>query len=84
MQYPIEVFVSLRQSILDPQGKAVEHAAHSLNFSNVKDLRIGKWITFHIEASSEAEALSQANTLAGKLLVNPVMEDFSCRIKAGN
>lgn len=75
------VTVTLRKSILDPQGKAVEHAVHSLGFTAVQNLRIGKHIEFSIESSSQEEAERITEAVCKKLLANPVMEDYSFSVK---
>jgi phosphoribosylformylglycinamidine synthase PurS subunit len=69
--------VTLRPSILDPQGKAVEHAIASLGVKGVAGVRMGKYIDAKIDADSEAEARRTADEICRKLLANPVMEDFT-------
>lgn len=76
-----KVTVTLRKSILDPQGKAVEHAVSTLGLRGVHDVRIGKHIEFKIDASSEAEAQHVAGEVCKKLLSNPVMEDYHVEIQ---
>ncbi len=71
-----KVTITLRKSILDPQGKAVEHAIGSLRLGNVSDVRIGKHVELRIEAANEAAAQSTAEAVCKKLLANPVMEDY--------
>ena len=70
------ITVRLRQSILDPQGKAAHHALQNLGFDSVDSVRIGKSIELWIKADSSDEAKEQARTACEKLLANPVMEDF--------
>ena len=69
--------VTLRPSILDPQGKAVQHAIASLGAGAVSDVRIGKYIEAKIDAKSEADARRTAEEMCRKLLANPVMEDYT-------
>ncbi len=76
------VSVTLRSSILDPQGKAVEHGIHSLGFGAVANVRMGKLIEMDVDAGSESEARRVAEEVARKLLANPVMEDFRIAITA--
>ena len=71
-----EITVTLRPSILDPQGKAAQHALGELGFDSVRQVRIGKVIALDIEADTAAEAERIAKDAADKLLANPVMEDF--------
>ncbi len=74
--YKANITVTLRKSILDPQGKAVLHGAHSLGYAGISDIRIGKFIEMNVEAPSEAEAKRIADEACRKLLSNPVMEDY--------
>ncbi len=76
------VRITLRPSILDPQGKAVRHALHSLGYAAVADVRTGKLVELRIEAGSREEAGRVAREAAEKLLANPVMEDFAVEVEA--
>ena len=75
--YLAKVRVTLRPSILDPQGKAVEHAIGTLNVGSVCDVRIGKYIELRVDAATEADARKITEDVCRKLLANPVMEDFA-------
>ena len=75
-----KIRVTLRPSILDPQGKAVQHAIASLGAGTVSDVRIGKYIEARIDAPTEAEARRTADDVCRKLLANPVMEDYTFEI----
>ena len=72
-----KITVTLRKSILDPQGKAVEHGIHSLGYDKVQDVRIGKSIELSVDTQSKQEAEEITREVCKKLLANPVMEDFS-------
>ncbi len=74
--YTAFVTVTLRPSILDPQGKAIQHALASLGLDAVERVRVGRKIELGIEADSAAEAEEIAAEAARKLLANAVMEDF--------
>lgn len=74
--YLSRIKVTLRKSILDPQGKTVEHSIQSLGYKNVKDTRIGKYIELKIDAGSENDAKKITDEICKKLLANPVMEDY--------
>ena len=74
--YSAKIRITLRKSILDPQGKAVEHSIQSLGYKNIKDTRIGKFIELKIDAATEDEAKSVTEEICSKLLANPVMEDY--------
>ncbi|HXG00324.1 MAG TPA: phosphoribosylformylglycinamidine synthase subunit PurS [Bacteroidota bacterium] len=78
--YLSKITVTLRPSILDPQGKAVEHAIASLNVGSVKDVRIGKYIEMKVNATDEESARKTTDEVCRKLLANPVMEDYRFEI----
>jgi phosphoribosylformylglycinamidine synthase len=75
--------VTLRPSILDPQGKAVQHAIATLGVSAVKDVRIGKYVELTVDERSEEGARKATEEVCKKLLANPVMEDFSFELTRG-
>ena len=75
--YYAKIIVTLRKSILDPQGKAVEHGIHSLGYKNVQNVRVGKYIELDIDTDNRQEAERIAIEFSDKLLANPVMEDFA-------
>ena len=78
--YKAKVDVTLRESILDPKGKAAHHALENLGLGNVQNVRIGKLIELDIDAGSEDEARAIATEACTKLLANEVMEDFEIHI----
>ena len=76
MKRRFEVVVSLREGLLDPQGKAVEGALPAMGWTNVSGVRVGKHIEFVIEAEDEAAAAKQVEEMSEKLFSNPVIEEF--------
>ncbi len=82
--FSAKIKVTLRKSILDPQGKAVEHSIQSMGFSSITDTRIGKFVELKIDTSSEEEARLVTDEICRKLLANPVMEDYSFEISTMN
>jgi len=72
-----KIFVTLKKSILDPQGKAVEQGIHALGFESVGNVRIGKYIEMDIETSSRDEAERMTREISDKLLANLVMESYT-------
>jgi phosphoribosylformylglycinamidine synthase subunit PurS len=76
MRIRFEVLVSLKDGLLDPQGKAVQDALPTLGWANVSRVRVGKHIALTLEAESEATATEQVQEMARRFLSNPVIEDF--------
>ena len=76
MKRRFEVVVSLKDGLLDPEGKAVEDALPTMGWKNVSDVRVGKHVQLTIEASDETAARAQVEEIAERLLSNPVIEDF--------
>jgi phosphoribosylformylglycinamidine synthase len=75
-RFRIAVNISPRQGILDPQGKAVADALHSLDFAEVRDVRVGRFLVMQLEAPDGAAASERVREMCEKLLANPVVEDF--------
>ncbi|CEG29502.1 phosphoribosylformylglycinamidine synthase subunit PurS [Bacillus sp. B-jedd] len=76
----VKVFVTLKESVLDPQGKAVSNALHSLGYEEVTDVRIGKYMELFIEpAGRDIETV--VREACEKLLSNPVIEDYRYEIE---
>lgn len=72
----VRVFVTLKEGVLDPQGKAVENSLHSLGFTSVSEVRMGKYLELRVDADGAADAERQARGMCEKLLANPVIEDY--------
>ena len=79
-RFHLEIRVTPRPGLLDPEGKAIQHALESLGYAGVADVRVGKAIAVELEAASEEEARSRAEEMARKLLANPVTEDFEVAV----
>ena len=75
------MLIKRRQTILDPQGKAVEMGAHNLGLSNVKNTRIDKYIQFDIDTPDKSAAEKEVNDYCSKLLANPIMEDYEFNLE---
>lgn len=82
-EYDVEVRISPRQGLLDPQGKAIHSALRSLEFDEVESVRVGRLLRLKLLADSEAGARSAADDMCRKLLANPVTEDYEIAIGAG-
>ncbi len=76
-QFAASVIVTLRRNIADVQGKTIEDGLHSLGFVQIRNVRVGKFFRFSVQAASEKEARQIVEQACVKLLANPVIEDFS-------
>lgn len=78
--YKVKVYVSLKESVLDPQGSAVRDALHSMTYNEVQDVRIGKYMELTIEKSDrDLDAL--VKEMCEKLLANTVIEDYRYEVE---
>jgi len=76
------VHVTLKNGVLDPQGKAIGHALERLGFSGVEDVRQGKFIELELKESDPAKARSEVDSMCRKLLANTVIENYSIEFVA--
>ncbi|MGO9983973.1 MAG: phosphoribosylformylglycinamidine synthase subunit PurS [Rhodomicrobium sp.] len=70
------ITVTLKNGVLDPQGRAIANALHSLGFGNVEDVRQGKLIEVQLKAAGEAEARTELDAMCRQLLANTVIENY--------
>ena len=76
-----KVFVTLKPSVLDPQGKAIHHSVEQLGYTDISDIRQGKYFEIALDpAITEADARSEVERIAKDVLANPVIEDFRVEI----
>jgi phosphoribosylformylglycinamidine synthase len=75
-----KVIVTLKNGVLDTQGKAAEESLHSLGFNEVSGLRIGRYMELDLKGTSKEEAENRLKEMCDKLLANPVIEDFKFEI----
>ncbi len=76
-----KVYVTFKNGVLDPQGKAIKHALHTLNFSGVGDVRQGKYIEIDLEETDPAKAEETVNDMCRRLLANTVIENYTIHIE---
>ena len=72
----IKVVVTLKNGVLDPQGKAIQQTLNGMGFANVKEVRQGKYFDIDIDENDEQKAKLSAEEICKKLLANQVIEDF--------
>ena len=74
--YQAQIYVTLRPSVLDPAGTAVQSGLHHMGFDGVEQVRIGKYIQVTLTAASEDNAHQQLDEMCDQLLTNPVIENY--------
>ena len=72
----IKVIVTLKNGVLDPQGKAIQQTLNGMGFENVKEVRQGKYFDIEVNENNEGKAKSKVEDMCKKLLANLVIEDF--------
>jgi len=75
-----KVHITLKTGVLDPQGRAIQHALGSLGFANVADVRQGKYIELDLQETDQARAREVVDAMCKKLLANTVIENYSVEI----
>ncbi len=77
-----KVYVTLKPSVLDPQGKAIKHSVELLGYHGVSDIRQGKYFEIALNGGlSDDDARSEAERMAREVLSNPIIEDFRVEIE---
>jgi len=74
------VFVTLKPSVFDPQGRTIAEALHSLGYANVDDVRQGKYFELDLQTTEAAHARQLAAEVADKVLANPVIESYRIEV----
>ena len=70
------VWVMLKSTVLDPQGQTIQRALSSLGYSNIQDVRQGKFFVLKLDGKSREEAKSEVERIAKDVLTNPIIEEF--------
>jgi phosphoribosylformylglycinamidine synthase len=77
-----KVYVTLKQGVLDPQGKAIQHSVELLGYGGIADVRQGKYFEIALDGSvDEEQAAETATRMAREVLSNPIIEDFRVEIE---
>jgi phosphoribosylformylglycinamidine synthase PurS subunit len=74
--FRVALHIVPRRGLLDPQGKAVADALHTLGFKTVSDVHVGRHVVVELDARSASDAEKEARSMCERLLANPVTEDF--------
>ena len=75
-RFRVALHIVPRRGLLDPQGKAVADALHTLGFKSVQDVHVGRHVIVELNAGSASDAEKDARAMCERLLANPVTEDF--------
>jgi len=75
-KYQARIYVTLRPSVLDPAGTAVQSGLKHMGYETVEQVRIGKYIELTLSAADEEQAREQLARICGELLANPVIENY--------
>lgn len=81
-RYHARIYVTLRPSVLDPAGAAVQSGLQHLGYDSVEQIRIGKYIELSLQAETEAIAREQLDQMCDQLLANPVIENYRFELEA--
>ena len=76
----IKVIVTLKPSLLDAQGRVVKEGLHSLGYSNVNGIRIGKYMELELEPTADLDIETQVKEMCEKLLANTVIENYTFEV----
>jgi phosphoribosylformylglycinamidine synthase len=80
--YQAKIYVTLRPSVLDPAGTAVQSGLHHMGFDGVEQVRVGKYIEVTLTAEDDASARQQLDQMCDQLLTNPVIENYRIDVQA--
>lgn len=76
MKYQAQIYITLRPSVLDPAGTAVQSGLRQLGYDHVEQVRIGKYVELVLSATDENQAREQLDRMCDQLLANPVIENY--------
>ncbi|MEA1972437.1 MAG: phosphoribosylformylglycinamidine synthase subunit PurS [Candidatus Cloacimonadota bacterium] len=79
----VDIFVKLKPSILDPQGKAVNNTLHSLGYNDISNVRISKLIQLEIDSNDKQTIQKEIDEICDKILANPNTETYYYELKEG-
>lgn len=76
-----DIYITLKKTVADPQGLTIKHALDSLNYQEVKEVRIGKIISVTLNIKDKKEAEKRLDEMCRQLLASPIIEDYHYKIK---
>lgn len=75
--YKAKIYIAPKRSVLDPQGRAVQHALESLGFQGVDEVRVGKFVELMVDGTDRETAMGKVKEMCEGLLVNAVVEEYT-------
>jgi phosphoribosylformylglycinamidine synthase subunit PurS len=81
-KYHARIYVTLRPSVLDPAGTAVQSGLAHMGYADVESVRIGKYIEVNLSAADETHAHQQLDDMCDKLFANPVIENYRIELES--
>ncbi|MBB6450838.1 phosphoribosylformylglycinamidine synthase [Geomicrobium halophilum] len=75
----VHVYITLKEGVLDPQGKAVQHSLTALGYEGVEEVKVGKWIKLEVAEGSDLDA--RIESMCEQLLANPVIENYTYQVE---
>ncbi|SIS59302.1 phosphoribosylformylglycinamidine synthase subunit PurS [Salimicrobium flavidum] len=75
----VNIYITLKEAVLDPQGKAISQSLKDLDYDGVNDVRVGKYMQVELENRENAE--QKIEEMCRRLLANPVIEDYTYTIE---
>ncbi len=82
--FQARINVTLKKSVLDPQGKTILKALQSLGFGDAKDVRVGKYFEIKLAGGNKESLEDKIHKMCDKLLINPVIEEYSYSLEEVN
>ena len=76
-----EIYITLKETVVDPQGKTVKHALEAIGYQNLEEVRMGKLVVVKLNYQDRKRAAEETEGMCRKLLANPIIEDYSYKIK---
>jgi phosphoribosylformylglycinamidine synthase len=82
VEYVAKIYVTPKEAVLDPAGKAVASSLKTLGYAEVEDVRLGKYVEVRLTAPAREDAKSRVTEMCRRLLANEVIEDFRFEVEA--
>jgi len=77
----VNVYVTLKQDVLDPEGLTIKNALNTLNYKNIKNVRMGKFIVIEFTDSNREKVEQDLKKICNDILSNPIIEDYTYQIE---